>query len=148
MSLSWLFFFMTWKWSPPANQIRRVKRQGNLKGEAVFKRKCNIVNGSYYFSDVCVILGRNGRSYTMFRVQHGRRSGEGGWGVLELIKIMSGSASCLALASTPPCIAQRWRPFQLREWKRHRGKGQRLCLMPCGGHSSTWRCALQDMILL
>lgn len=39
-----------------------------------------------------------------------------GWrmGVQELIKIMSVSALCLALALTPPCISQGWRPFSLR----------------------------------
>lgn len=38
--------------------------------------------------------------------------------------------------------------FQPQEWGKHRDKGQRLCLMPSGGHRSSWHCALQETVLL
>lgn len=91
------------------NFLHRGKRQGGFYAIG----KCNLVNRN--FLHWCN-LGRNDCSHTWTRcsvVSVVLRRGRMGGGVLELIKIMSGSASCLALASTPPCISQGWRPFSL-----------------------------------
>lgn len=77
-----------------------------------------------------------------------RRGEEGGWGgLLELIKIMSGSASCSALASTPPCISQGWRPFSLGNGGsiETKVKGCASCLLEVIEHLHT---VLLEMVLL